>query len=166
MLCIFLRNLSKDVDLDLKSRPINPENNDLYERCNDGLVLCKLINFSAPNTIDERSLNKGKAMTIYQQLENLELALRSAEAIGCHVINVRPKDIRDGKEHLILGLLWQIIQVKYLVKFEKIILRYLVNPNPFLKRKKNRLVYFLKLTWRITLASYFCSEMERLKKTC
>jgi len=37
--------------------------------------------------------------------------LRSAEAIGCHVINVRPKDVRDGKEHLILGLLWQIIQI-------------------------------------------------------
>ena len=105
--------MAKDADLDLKSRPINPDTNDLYERCNDGLVLCKLINFSAPNTIDERSLNKGKAaMTIYQQLENLELALRSAEAIGCHVVNIRPKDIRDGKEHLILGLLWQIIQVE------------------------------------------------------
>ena len=110
----YSRNLAEDSDLSLKTRPINPETNDLYERCNDGLVLCKLINFSAPNTIDERSLNKnekGKAMTIYQKLENLELALRSAEAIGCHVINIRPNDIRDAKEHLILGLLWQIIQV-------------------------------------------------------
>jgi plastin-1 len=56
-------------------------------------------------------LNKGKNISIYQQLENLELALRSAESIGCHIINVRPKDIRDGKEHLILGILWQTIQV-------------------------------------------------------
>lgn len=64
-----------------------------------------------PNTIDERSINKGKNIKIYQELENLELALRSAEAIGCHVINVRPNDIREEKEHLILGLLWQIIQV-------------------------------------------------------
>lgn len=63
-----------------------------------------------PRTIDERSLNKGD-MIIYQQLENLELALRSAEAIGCHVINIRPQDIRDGKEDLILGLLWQIIKI-------------------------------------------------------
>lgn len=75
------------------------------------VILSKLINFSTPNTIDERSINKGKSLTIYQELENLELALRSAEAIGCHVINIRPNDIRDGKEHLILGLLWQIIQV-------------------------------------------------------
>ena len=50
-------------------------------------------------------------MNNYHHLENLELALRSAEAIGCHVINIRPRDIQDGKEHLILGLLWQIIQV-------------------------------------------------------
>lgn len=69
-----------------------------------------------PDTIDERSINKGK-LSIYQQLENLELALRSAEAIGCHVINIRPKDIRDAKEHLILGLLWQIIQVDIFVLF-------------------------------------------------
>ena len=66
-----------------------------------------------PNTIDERSLNKGE-MIIYQQLENIELALRSAEAIGCHVINIRPKDISEGKEDLILGLLWQIIKVEIL----------------------------------------------------
>ncbi len=64
-----------------------------------------------PKTIDERSMNKGKNLSIYQKLENLELALRSAEAIGCHVINIRPNDINDGKEHLILGLLWQIIQI-------------------------------------------------------
>lgn len=100
-----------DPDLNLSQNPIDPETKDLYTRCNDGIVLCKLINFSVPKTIDERTINRGKNITIYQQLENLELALRSAEAIGCHVINIRPKDIRDEKEHLILGLLWQIIQI-------------------------------------------------------
>lgn len=53
-------------------------------------------------------------MSIYQKLENLELALRSSEAIGCHVVNIRPSDINNAKEHLILGLLWQIIQVNSL----------------------------------------------------
>ncbi len=66
-----------------------------------------------PYTIDERTLNKGKHMIIYQQLENLELAIRSAEAIGCHVINIRPKDVIDQKKDLILGLFWQIIKVTY-----------------------------------------------------
>jgi plastin-3 len=105
------QNLAQDKDLNLGTNPIKIDNKDLYARCGNGLVLCKLINFSAPHTIDERSLNKGKSMMIYHELENLELALRSAEAIGCHVINIRPKDIKDGTEHLILGLLWQIIQI-------------------------------------------------------
>lgn len=107
------RNLAEDKDLNLASNPINPETNDLFTRCSDGLLICKAINFSAPNTIDERSLNKGEEMIIYQQLENIELALRSAESIGCRVINIRPIDISQSKEDLILGLLWQIIKVIY-----------------------------------------------------
>ncbi len=66
-----------------------------------------------PNSIDERAINKGEKITIYQQLENLELALNSAEAIGCHIVSIRPADIRDSKEYLIMGLLWQIIQVRF-----------------------------------------------------
>jgi len=106
------QNLGSDADLGLAKRPIDPDTRDLYTRCDDGLVLCKLINFSVPRTIDERSMNKSaKGLSIYQKLENLELALRSAEAIGCHVVNVRPSDVNEAKEHLILGLLWQIIQI-------------------------------------------------------
>lgn len=105
------QNLANDVDLNLSKNLINPETKDLYTRCDNGLILCKLINFSVPKTIDERSINKQKNMSIYQKLENLELALRSAEAIGCHVVNIRPSDVNNAKEHLILGLLWQIIQI-------------------------------------------------------
>ena len=80
----------------------------------------KLINCSVRGTIDDRSLNiidnkrdaaNIGAQSLYRELENLELAIRSAEAIGCHVINIRPSDIHTGKEHLIMGLLWQIIKV-------------------------------------------------------
>ena len=63
-----------------------------------------------PNTIDERSLNKGD-LNVYEQLENNELALRSAEAIGCVVVNIRPSDVYQGQPNLILGLIWQIIKV-------------------------------------------------------
>jgi hypothetical protein len=107
----YIRNLAEDKDLNLASNPINPETNDLFTRCSDGLLICKAINFSAPNTIDEKSLNRGNQAILFKHLENIELALRSAESIGCHVINIRPIDITQGKEDLILGLLWQIIKV-------------------------------------------------------
>uniref|UniRef100_A0A8C9FXS1 Plastin 1 n=1 Tax=Pavo cristatus TaxID=9049 RepID=A0A8C9FXS1_PAVCR len=44
-------------------------------------------------------------------LENLNLALNSASAIGCTVVNIGSQDLQEGKPHLVLGLLWQIIKV-------------------------------------------------------
>lgn len=43
--------------------------------------------------------------------ENLVLALNSASAIGCTVVNIDAHDLMAGKPHLVLGLLWQIIKV-------------------------------------------------------
>ncbi|KAL1765535.1 plastin-3 isoform X1, partial [Sigmodon hispidus] len=43
--------------------------------------------------------------------ENLNLALNSASAIGCHVVNIGTEDLRAGKPHLVLGLLWQIVKI-------------------------------------------------------
>lgn len=43
--------------------------------------------------------------------ENLNLALNSASAIGCHVVNIGAFDLKAGKPHLVLGLLWQIIKI-------------------------------------------------------
>ncbi|CAH8533466.1 unnamed protein product [Dicrocoelium dendriticum] len=43
--------------------------------------------------------------------ENITLALNSARAIGCNVVNIGASDILDGTKHLLLGLLWQIIKI-------------------------------------------------------
>ncbi|PKK32766.1 lymphocyte cytosolic protein 1 (L-plastin) [Columba livia] len=40
--------------------PMNPETDDLFQAVGDGIVLCKMINFSVPDTIDERTINKKK----------------------------------------------------------------------------------------------------------
>ena len=41
----------------------------------------------------------------------MNLALNSASAIGCHVVNIGALDLKEGKPHLVLGLLWQIIKI-------------------------------------------------------
>ena len=69
-----------------------------------------MINHSCPDTIDERAVNK-KPNTVYAKHENLTLALNSAQAIGCNVVNIDAHDLIQGKQHLVLGLLWQIIRV-------------------------------------------------------
>ncbi|XP_078734568.1 plastin-3-like [Lampetra fluviatilis] len=90
--------------------PVNPDNESLFRSLGDGIILCKMINISSPDTIDERAINK-KKLTAFTIQENLNLALNSASAIGCQVVNIGAGDIREGKPHLALGLLWQIIKI-------------------------------------------------------
>uniref|UniRef100_A0A803T166 Plastin-3 n=1 Tax=Anolis carolinensis TaxID=28377 RepID=A0A803T166_ANOCA len=90
--------------------PMNPNTDDLFKAVGDGIVLCKMVNLSVPDTIDERVINK-KKLTPFIIQENLNLALNSASAIGCHVVNIGAEDLREGKPHLVLGLLWQIIKI-------------------------------------------------------
>ncbi|KAM3868896.1 plastin-3 isoform 2-T2 [Diretmus argenteus] len=90
--------------------PMDPTADSLFKAVGDGVVLCKMINLSVPDTIDERAINK-KKLTAFTVQENLNLALNSASAIGCHVVNIGALDLREGKPHLVLGLLWQIIKI-------------------------------------------------------
>lgn len=101
--------------------PFDLDNFQLFDECTDGLVLSALINDSVPDTIDTRVLNtskNGKPLNNFKLLENANVVLNSAKAIGCVVVNVHSEDIIDGKEHLILGLIWQIIRRGLLSKID------------------------------------------------
>ncbi len=76
------------------------------------LTYSKLINTSVANTVDERAINKTK-LNVFRIQENQTLALNSASSIGCNIINIGPQDIMEGRPHLILGLLWQVIKVRH-----------------------------------------------------
>ncbi|ETW76025.1 hypothetical protein HETIRDRAFT_329864 [Heterobasidion irregulare TC 32-1] len=101
-------------DQDVGTRiPIPTETMQLFDECRDGLILCKLINDSVPDTIDMRVLNKPKQrkpLNAFQITENNNIVITSAKAIGCSVVNIGSSDIAEGTEHLILGLVWQIIR--------------------------------------------------------
>ena len=68
---------------------------------------------SVAETVDERAVNK-KNLNVYRKTENLLLAINSARAIGCNIVNIGAGDLLEGKPHLVLGLLWQIIRVSVL----------------------------------------------------
>ncbi|TFY77556.1 hypothetical protein EWM64_g6456 [Hericium alpestre] len=103
-----------DGDTDVGGRiPIPTETMQLFDECRDGLILCKLINDSVPDTIDMRVVNKGSArkpLNAFQITENNNIVITSAKGIGCSVVNIGSSDIAEGIEHLILGLIWQIIR--------------------------------------------------------
>lgn len=102
--------------------PIPTDTMQLFDEVRDGLILCKLINDSVPDTIDERVLNKPgpkrKQLNAFQMTENNNIVITSAKAIGCSVVNIGPSDIQEGREHLILGLVWQVIRRGLLAKID------------------------------------------------
>ncbi|KRZ77552.1 Plastin-2 [Trichinella papuae] len=108
-------NLSSDRDL-MHLLPLTKSGDDLYQKMVDGLIICKLINLAVPETIDERAINR-KNLNTYTKRENLTLAVNSARAIGCNIVNIDADDLAKGKPHLVLGLLWQIIRIGRLICF-------------------------------------------------
>ncbi|EGS20030.1 uncharacterized protein CTHT_0045270 [Thermochaetoides thermophila DSM 1495] len=102
--------------------PFPTDTFEMFDECKDGLVLAKLINDSVPDTIDERVLNipgkKHKTLNAFQMTENNNIVIESAKGIGCSVVNIGAQDIIEVREHLILGLIWQIIRRGLLGKID------------------------------------------------
>jgi plastin-1 len=113
--------LAGDADLGHKL-PFATDTFEMFDECKDGLVLAKLINDSVPDTIDERVLNrvgkKIKQLNAFQMSENNNVVIESAKGIGCSVVNIGAQDIIEVREHLILGLIWQIIRRGLLGKID------------------------------------------------
>ncbi|XP_002527257.2 fimbrin-2 [Ricinus communis] len=97
-----------------KYLPIDPSTNDLFEIAKDGVLLCKLINVAVPGTIDERAINTKTVLNPWERNENHTLCLNSAKAIGCTVVNIGTQDFIEGRRHLMLGLISQIIKIQLL----------------------------------------------------
>ncbi|XAR58783.1 hypothetical protein NMG60_11014319 [Bertholletia excelsa] len=97
-----------------KYLPIDPSTNDLFEIAKDGVLLCKLINVAVPGTIDERAINTKTMLNPWERNENHTLCLNSAKAIGCTVVNIGTQDFIEGRRHLVLGLISQIIKIQLL----------------------------------------------------
>lgn len=110
-------------DPDIGDRlPFPTDTFEMFDSCKDGLVLSKLINDSVPDTIDERVLNKPgkkiKSLNNFHFTENNNIVIESAKGIGCSVVNIGAGDIIEVREHLILGLIWQIIRRGLLGKID------------------------------------------------
>ncbi|CAK8538876.1 unnamed protein product [Lathyrus sativus] len=94
--------------------PLDPATNGLFDLSKDGILLCKLINVAVPGTIDERAINTKRNLTLWERNENHTLCLNSAKAIGCTVVNIGTQDLVEGRPHLVLGLISQIIKIQLL----------------------------------------------------
>ncbi|KYR00554.1 actin binding protein [Tieghemostelium lacteum] len=116
-----LNFLLKDETL-LKSKiPIDPKSDLIFDSLKDGIILCKLINAIKPGTLNENTvkLNQPK-LNLFEMNVNLEKCLNAAKSIGCSILNIGPVDFQEGKRHLILSILWQLIKIDLLNKVTKL----------------------------------------------
>ncbi|KAI3911830.1 hypothetical protein MKW92_036016 [Papaver armeniacum] len=97
-----------------KYLPLDPATDSLFDLIKDGVLLCKLINVAVPGTIDERAINTKTVLNPWERNENHTLCLNSAKAIGCTVVNIGAHDLVEGRPHLVLGLISQIIKIQLL----------------------------------------------------
>ncbi|GAA0160799.1 non-motor actin binding protein [Lithospermum erythrorhizon] len=98
--------------------PIDPSTNALFDLAKGGVLLCKLINLAVPGTIDERAINTKKDLNLWEHNENHTLCLNSAKAIGCTVVNIGTQDLVEGRPHLVLGLISQMIKIQLLADLD------------------------------------------------
>jgi len=79
------------------------------------------------------------------------LAISSAKSIGCVVVNIHPELIAEKREHIILGLTWQIIKIQLLSAIN-------LKNHPFLirlKKEDEEVSDLLKLAPEETLLRWF-----------
>jgi len=89
-----------------KLSPRNMQVSKLSTDLCDGIALINLLEVCTGKSIGR--YNKKPTMKL-QKIENCTLALNFLKAQGVKLVNIGPEDIVEGREKLILGLLWSII---------------------------------------------------------
>jgi plastin-1 len=69
------------------------------------------LNICVPKTVDERVINIKPKLNPWEINENHTLAINSAKGIGCSTVNIGPHDLNEGRPHIVLGLVWQVIKI-------------------------------------------------------
>jgi len=105
--------------------PLSPHGNDLWKAVSDGKWLCRFLNKCQPQAIDEAVFNKKlsgpmakleqvNGVNPWANTENLNAFLEAAKVVGLEFGAVGGTDFAKAdethKEHLVLGVLWQLLR--------------------------------------------------------
>jgi plastin-1 len=92
--------------------PVGTNSDSVESACASGVVLCKLINWARPGTIDERAINFVDSSDRTRSQQNHMLCLNSASAIGCKVFHINAEDLTsEAPRNALVDLGWEIIRV-------------------------------------------------------
>jgi len=99
---------------------------DLMKKCGDGKWLCKFMNTVQPGTIEESVINKSLSQGLaklsqkengvnpWANTETINIFINAARGIGVDLGSVGSSDFakaeEEAKEHLMLGVIWQLLR--------------------------------------------------------
>ena len=95
--------------------PIDPDGDDLFDACADGLVLIYLLKQIDPALVNMKQVAHGANLNPFVIRNNLALGLRGAKKI-IHVVGIDGQTFLDKTPHLVLGVLWQLIKYLQAIK--------------------------------------------------
>ncbi|KAJ6228685.1 nadp-specific glutamate dehydrogenase 1-related [Anaeramoeba flamelloides] len=110
--------------------PIDPRGDDIFYEVRDGILFAKIIDKYFKGTINMRRIVQKPRLNKFELINNLNLVLQASKKLGIKLVNIGPEDILEKREHLILGLTWQVVKASLMKQ---------VSSNPNLDKLKKQL---------------------------
>ena len=88
--------------------PMDPDDDDLFDACSDGLVLIYLINKIDPNMINMKQVHHGQ--NVFKIRNNLDMMLNASKKV-IKVIGIDAQTFLDKTPHLMLAIIWQLVRL-------------------------------------------------------
>ncbi|KAI8591487.1 calponin homology domain-containing protein [Geranomyces variabilis] len=93
--------------------PLDPKSRQLFSACKDSWLLVALIDNARPGLVEKSKMHMHgsiKSLNAFELAENANVVIDAARKLGIVVVNIGAEDITGGNQHLILGIIWQIVR--------------------------------------------------------
>ena len=87
--------------------------NNLYDECNDGILLCKVIHKLDDSVVDWSKVDMNPNNDFKKNINN-NMAIEACKKLKVKLIGVGAPDITKGERKSILTIVWQLVRLHYL----------------------------------------------------
>jgi Calponin homology (CH) domain len=119
--------------------PIDAKTNALFESCKSGVLLCTFFNVAMPKelVIPKHKIHTSN-LTKFTIMENNNLLLEYCRKAGCTLVNFGQGDISSGQPHLILSVVWRIVELSLSFRYPSALRRLNLDLQKCMLQKKKK----------------------------
>lgn len=86
----------------------------LFDACNDGVMLCKIVDHLSPGAIDWKKVDKKPKNDFGKNINNNQAIGACKDALKLKMIGIGGVDLTKGDKKAILATMWQLVKTAYL----------------------------------------------------